>query len=89
MQIATIEFTLPSYWACYLINGDNSYLEDDETLEIDQWLADQDHNLHCIDVSEDSEFTIDNDANNLGGDTSTFTFQLLNDDGSVILESEL
>jgi hypothetical protein len=27
----------PAYWACYLINGDASGMEDDEIAECDRW----------------------------------------------------
>ena len=38
MAIEVTTAVAPEYWACYLINGDSSYLEDDELIAIDRWL---------------------------------------------------
>ena len=35
----TLTYTLPAYWASYLINGDASGLEPGEQEQIDAWLA--------------------------------------------------
>jgi hypothetical protein len=39
MTIETSTITLPSYWACALINGDYSGLEDDECRRCDAAIA--------------------------------------------------
>lgn len=70
----TVTYTLPSYWASYLINGDASGLEDAETKEIDGFCADLGP---CLDVSDEEEFSWHNDANSLGSSVATFTFQIL------------
>ena len=33
-----IKLTAPAYWACYLINGDASGMEESEIAECDAWL---------------------------------------------------
>lgn len=70
----TIEYTLPEYWASYLINGDFSGLEDKEQEEIDAFLKNE--NLgHCMTCSEESEFKWKNDANSLGGNCLVYIFK--------------
>lgn len=71
-EIELTEYTLPVYWSSYLVNGDASGLEDEEREEIDAFTEGLGH---CVDVSEDSWFAPFNDANNLGGEVSTYTFQ--------------
>jgi hypothetical protein len=66
-------FTLPSYWACYLINGDASGMEDDEIKEVDDWLKSSNAGS-CVGCSEESEFKHRNDANNLGADCLDYYF---------------
>ena len=73
-MIQTQTFTLPIYWASYLINDDASGLTDDEQTEINEWCA-----AHapgpCIDVGE-AEFTIHGDDGPSGADRAEFTFQV-------------
>ena len=69
----TETFTLPVYWASYLVNDDASGLEDNEQDEIDAWL-DANAPGVCVDVSEDYGFCHTNDANNIGGDCAVYTF---------------
>ena len=38
-NIKTIDYTLPAFWASYLINGDSSGLEDKEAAQIDAFLT--------------------------------------------------
>ncbi len=68
------EYTLPIYWACYLINCDASGLNDGEQEEIDAFVEKEreDKAISFCDVSE-PWFAHSNDANNLGGDVATFT----------------
>ena len=72
MQIET--YTLPVYWASYLINGDASGLEDGEQAEIDAWLASLPYGYACVDVGEETGFRRSNDATDLGGDCAEYTF---------------
>ena len=78
-----IEYTLPIYWASYLINGDATGFdiattpEDPEAgtrdkQEIDNWLASE-GNPQFTGVSEDTWFAHTNDATALGGDVATYT----------------
>lgn len=64
-------YILPEWWACYLINGDASGLEDSEIAEIDSFCEGLGS---CVDVSEEPYFSWENDANGLGGDVAEFTF---------------
>jgi len=69
-----INFTLPIYWACYLINGDADGLNDGEQEEIDAFVEKERDGkaISWADVSE-PWFAHNNDANGLGGDVATFT----------------
>lgn len=67
-------YSLPVYWASYLINGDGSGLEDGEQEEIDAWLASLPCGWNCVDVSEETDFRRSNDATDLGGDCADYTF---------------
>ena len=75
-QIEIIEYTLPAYWASYLINGDSSSLSDEETAEADNFVASI--NAYCVNCADEwseghNEFGF-NDANNLRGETLVFEF---------------
>jgi hypothetical protein len=70
-QINTTEYTLPIYWASYLINGDASGLNDGEQEVIDAWLEKEGHPIFA-DVGE-SGFSWTNDATDKGGDVATYT----------------
>ena len=81
MTIETHEYTLPAYWASYLINGDASGFDiantpDDpdagtrEQLEIDQWLESE-GNPHFVDCGE-QYFSWWNEATSLGGDVCDY-----------------
>lgn len=68
-------FTLPSYWASYLINGDSSGIEEPDIAACDSFIERE--NLKewtCADCSKESHFAPDNDATNLGGDVLEYTF---------------
>jgi hypothetical protein len=78
MKTTTIEYTLPAYWASYLINNDASGLEDNEQEQIDAWVASQAkrHNarmFYCVGC-QDEGYSRWNDATPLGGDVADFTF---------------
>lgn len=76
----TIEYTLPEFWASYLIYGDASGLEDNEQEKLLQNTIDnflKKENLgFCLSCSEEAEFCWKNDANNIGGNCLIFTFEL-------------
>ena len=72
-MIETTTYTLPAYWACALINGDESDMDDDEIQEMNAWLE-QNQPGFCLDCSDESEFCHSNDAMGLPGDCLTFTF---------------
>ena len=67
-----VTYTLPIYWASYLINGDHSGLDEGEKEVIDSWIKDNDY-PNLVDVSEDYYFAHTNDATNLGGDVCEYT----------------
>lgn len=67
-------YILPARWASYLINGDDSGLEDPEIAEIDSFCEGLGP---CVNVSDENEFSWTNDANDVGGAVATFTFSLL------------
>lgn len=71
MKLHTETYTLPSFWAGYLINGDTANYED---TEIKQWLIARPWLGECLSCSEREEFRWNNDANDLGGHTLDFTF---------------
>jgi hypothetical protein len=72
--MTTETYTLPIYWASYLINGDASGLEDNEQEEIDAWMESEEPG-DCVDVGEDYWFSSHNDAHtNLAGDVAEYTF---------------
>lgn len=75
-KLKFVEYTLPAYWACALINGDESGMDDDEVKEMDAWLKHEKPG-HCVNCSEESFFAWDNDATDLGGDCLVYTFQVL------------
>lgn len=52
----TATYTLPAWWASYLINGDSSSLTDKETKSIDKWLASE-GNPNFVDCSEEESFS--------------------------------
>ena len=75
MHMQTHTYTLPAYWASYLINGDASGNSDDDIAEIDAfcyanglgWASD------CTNLNE---FAPSNDANSVGGAVMDFTFHV-------------
>lgn len=66
-----LKYTLPIYWASYLINGDDSGLEPGEKDEIDAFLESE--NISILDVSEYQPFTWWNDATDIGGEVAKYT----------------
>jgi hypothetical protein len=54
MGIKVTTAPAPSYWACYLINGDAGDMSNKELREADLWAEDQSP-WYVVDVVEDSE----------------------------------
>jgi hypothetical protein len=73
MERDRLELILPSFWKCYVMYGDFSYLTEDEQRQIDSCLA-QYHNYYCVDMSQDEDFSYYNDCNSVGTNVSTYTF---------------
>lgn len=67
MRTKTVTYTLPAYWASYLINGDHSGLDPKDKLEADDWLRDH-GNPRILTCSDEASFAASNDANHMGGD---------------------
>lgn len=67
-------YSLPSYWASYLINGDASGMGDDDQADCDAFLASLPWGWSCVDVSEETDFRHSNDAGTLAGDCADYTF---------------
>jgi hypothetical protein len=77
-----IELTLPDCYACPLIYGDETGLEDNELESFNEFCNNELQGLHCLDVKDDSTFVKYHDASKycLATDCSTFTFMELNSD---------
>ncbi len=73
----TETYILPSYWASYLINGDDSGISSEDLYYADKFLAE--HNLdYPVSCSDESYFSWRNDSsNNLGGGVLEYTFLIL------------
>jgi hypothetical protein len=73
-------FTLPAHWACALVNGDFSGLEDSEANELEAWqsAASAEGYGFCVDVSQESFFCKQHDASGyvLACDCLEFTFEV-------------
>lgn len=73
-RFETATYSLPVYWASYLINGDASGLEGGEQETIDTWLSALPFGWQPVDVREDYSFRSSNDAGTLAGDCADYTF---------------
>lgn len=69
-----VTFTLPVYYAGYLINGDASDLTDQELADIQYFEREiaNEQEVRIVSVEDDREFRHSNDLNNIGGDCATF-----------------
>jgi hypothetical protein len=78
----TVQYTLPTFWACALVNGDETGLDDADQASLDAFVADmvKEHgSCHCLDVAEDEGFMRYHDAEPYGVlacDAATFTFAI-------------
>ncbi len=73
-----VEYTLPVYWASYLINNDPSGLSKKEIKEVDEFVKREgkgEKMFMAVDF-EPLGFMKKNDANTLGGDVGKYTFQI-------------
>ena len=79
-KIETITAMLPTHWACALVNGDESGMEDEEIAQLNEFVDDMVRtygSCHCVDVSETSEFSNYHEASHYGVlacDVAEFTF---------------
>lgn len=73
----TETYTLPSFWASLLINGDATGYEESELAEINGWLDFHPELGPCLACSDEEEFRWRNDANNLGTTVLDFIFPVL------------
>ena len=76
MTLNTITFTAPSSWACYLINGDHSGLEDADKIEADNCIEDlikRHGNGHVVDCGEAYFTWKRTDYGTLAGDYCEYT----------------
>jgi len=69
-SIEVLEYTLPDYLACYLINGDTDTITEQEKNEIDEYLEKE--GVSIVSVKDDSSFRYRNDLNNTGASCSTY-----------------
>lgn len=72
--LQVVKYTLPAYWASYLINGDDSGIESEDVYYADKFMAE--NNLPMpVSCSEESWFAHSNDSSNrLAGDVLEYTF---------------
>jgi hypothetical protein len=82
MKIETAEFTLPDFWASYLVNRDASGLTDRERKEVDECVArfgqQLGGTLDCVSCDEQASVTNQNDWDEFCGIgmTHRFTFHV-------------
>lgn len=80
--IEVLEYTLPDYLACYLINGDLDGITEQERNEIDEYLKEQ--GVYIVDIQGDSSFRWSNHLNNIGANCSTYTAHKMNNTFGVL-----
>lgn len=68
--IEVLEYTLPDYLACYLINGDTNLLKPEEIAEIDAFIEKE--GICIVGMEDDSHFRHSNDLHSSGGNCSTY-----------------
>ena len=67
-------YVLPLHWTSYLFYGDHSDLTDGEVREIEDFCEGLGP---CVNISDEDEFSWNNDANSVGGAVAVFHFQVL------------
>lgn len=75
-EIEVLEYTLPDYLACYLINGDADGITEAEINEIDEYLKNE--GVCIVGMEEDSSFMWSNDLNKIGANCSTYIAHKVN-----------
>ena len=76
MSIETTVYTLPSHWACALINDDQTGLEVDDIVQLNQFMRGEGLGAP-LDISEEGHFCVFHDARGYGVlpcDCSDYTF---------------
>lgn len=80
MKLNTETYSLPAYWASYLVNGDASSMEEAEQAQCDRFVADKGLG-GCLNCSDESSFSRFHDAQYITGfvaaDVLDFTFPVL------------
>ena len=66
-----LQYTLPIYWASYIINGDPTSLADGEQEEIDEYVKSI-GSPSFTDISDDKWFAYSNDATTIGGEVCIY-----------------
>lgn len=68
-------YSLPEYWASYLINGDHSGISETEKEEIDAFMGrDYMACFYCVSCSDEAYFVSSNDANSMAGNVLDYYF---------------
>ncbi len=85
-SLRVVSYTLPAYWASYLINGDASGIDEADKAKCDEWHKTRDlpFPVSCGDKGRDEAsgetgepwFARSNDASDLAGDVWDFTYLL-------------
>ncbi len=73
------EYTLPSFYTSFLINGDDTGLLDHEKEQIFAWIE-KVHPGVCIAVTNEEYYSSYNDLNNQGAIVSEFIFETIEHD---------
>lgn len=69
MNMQLEQYELPAHWACALMYGDESGLEQDDIAALDKFVGAglmEHYSFHCIDVTDDQFFTKYHDATQYG-----------------------
>ena len=78
MAIKTEVYTLYAHWACALINGDDSGMEEEDINALEDFLLKSRKNgfsFYCLDCNDESEFKKP-DCGGLPGDCLEYTFDV-------------
>lgn len=79
-KIKTITAMLPAHWAVALTYGEDDSLSDEDTAALEEFVDDMVRtygSCHCVDVSEDTQFSNYHEASHYGVlacDVAEFTF---------------
>ena len=84
-MLIPLTYTLPAYWASYLINGDASGISYQDKTQADSFLE-REKLPFPVSCSDESWFAWHNDSgNNLGGDVLEYTFLIASQDNIPVL----